>query len=162
MKNLFKFDDLHFDREVVAITILSTLLLLVDFYQRLTPRKEIDRVALYLLVPLLVILLAFRKSPREFGFQLGDWKAGLAITAIFIVIAAPLLWFVVRGDAFYGQLLQRPVERRRTYLDLPGPDRLGVLLPRFPALRIRSPFRRQRLVAAIRSLRHGPRRQARR
>ncbi len=102
MKNLFKFDDLHFDREVVAITILSTLLLLVDFYQRLTPRKEIDRVALYLLVPLLVILLAFRKSPREFGFQLGDWKAGLAITAIFIVIAAPLLWFVVRGDASMG------------------------------------------------------------
>lgn len=102
MRKLFKFElfkfDLDFDREIVAITILSTLLLMVDYYQRLTPRKELDRVALYLLIPLLVIVLAFRKSPREYGFQWGDWRAGLALTAIVIALAAPVLWFIARSD----------------------------------------------------------------
>jgi membrane protease YdiL (CAAX protease family) len=97
MRKLFTFD-LKFDREVVAITILSTLLLMVDYYQRFTPNKAFDRVALYLLIPLGVILLAFRKSPREYGFTWGDWPAGFALTAIIIAIAAPILWLVARSD----------------------------------------------------------------
>jgi membrane protease YdiL (CAAX protease family) len=97
MRKLFDFD-LKFDREIVAITILSTLLIMVDYYNRLTPLKAIDRVALYLLIPLGVILLAFRKSPREYGFQWGDWRAGFALTAIIIAIAAPILWFIARSD----------------------------------------------------------------
>ena len=98
MRKLFKFD-LNFDREVVALTILSTLLLMVDYYQRLTPSKELDRLGLYLLIPLLVIVLAFRKSPRDYGFQWGDWRAGLALTAIVIALAAPIIWVAVRSDA---------------------------------------------------------------
>ncbi len=127
MRKLFKFElfkfDLDFDREIVAITILSTLLLMVDYYQRLTPRKELDRVALYLLIPLLVIVLAFRKSPREFGFQWGDWRAGLALTAIVIAAAAPVLWFIARSDPamlrYYAQQWSAaaPVF---TFLDLIG------------------------------------------
>jgi membrane protease YdiL (CAAX protease family) len=97
MRKLFSFD-LKFDREVVALTILSTLLLMVDYYERLTPRKEIDRLGLYLLIPLLVIVLAFRKSPREYGFQWGDWRAGLALTGLICALAAPILWFIARGD----------------------------------------------------------------
>lgn len=96
-QRLFDFD-LKFDREIVAITILSTLLLMVDYYNRLTPLKVVDRVALYLLIPIGVILLAFRKSPRVYGFQLGDWRAGLALTAIVIAVAIPILWFIARAD----------------------------------------------------------------
>ena len=98
MRKLFKFD-LNFDREVVALTILSTLLLMVDYYQRFTPSKELDRLGLYLLIPLLVIMLAFRKSPRDYGFQWGDWRGGLALTAIVIALAAPIIWVAVRSDA---------------------------------------------------------------
>ena len=94
MRKLFDFGDLDFDREVVAITILSTLLIMVDFYERLTPVKAIDRVALYLLIPLGVILFAFRKSPREYGFQWGDWRAGLTLTGLVIAVGAPILWWV--------------------------------------------------------------------
>ena len=97
MNKLFHFD-LKFDREVVAITILSTLLLMVDFYQRITPVAVIDRVALYLLLPLGVIVFAFRKPVREYGFTWGDWKAGFALTAIICAIAAPILWFIARSD----------------------------------------------------------------
>ncbi|HEX9595349.1 MAG TPA: CPBP family intramembrane glutamic endopeptidase [Anaerolineales bacterium] len=127
MRKLFKFElfkfDLDFDREIVAITILSTLLLMVDYYQRLTPRKELDRVALYLLIPLLVIVLAFRKSPREFGFQWGDWRAGLALTAIVIALAAPVLWFVARSDPTMLQYYAKQWSAAApvfTFLDLIG------------------------------------------
>jgi membrane protease YdiL (CAAX protease family) len=106
MRKLFDFD-LKFDREIVAITILSTLLIMVDYYNRLTPLKVVDRVALYLLIPLGVILFAFRKSPKEYGFQWGDWRAGLALTTIVIAIAIPILWFVARSDpamvAYYAE-----------------------------------------------------------
>ncbi|MEX1247023.1 MAG: CPBP family intramembrane glutamic endopeptidase [Anaerolineales bacterium] len=98
MRKLLDFD-LKFDREVVIITIASTLLLMVDFYNRLTPLKALDRFILYLLIPLAIILLIFRKPPREYGFQWGDWRAGLALTAIIIAIAVPVIWFVARGDA---------------------------------------------------------------
>lgn len=122
MRKLFDFD-LKFDREVVAITILTTLLLMVDFYERLTPIVIIDRVALYLVIPLLVIILGFRKSPREYGFQWGDWRAGLALTAIVIVIAAPILWFVARNDpamvAYYADNWG-PAAPLITFLDLIG------------------------------------------
>lgn len=97
MRKLFHFD-LDFDRETVALTILSTLLLMVDYYQRLTPIKALDRVGLYLIIPLLTIIFVFRKSPREYGFQWGDWRAGLALTAIVIAIAAPILWYVARSS----------------------------------------------------------------
>ncbi|MEX1071423.1 MAG: hypothetical protein WEC37_02255, partial [Anaerolineales bacterium] len=97
MRKLFSFD-LKFDREIVAITILTTLLLMVDFYERLTPVVVIDRVAMYLIIPLLVIVLVFRKPVRDYGFQWGDWRAGLALTAIVIVIAVPILWFVAHND----------------------------------------------------------------
>ncbi|MCW5876270.1 MAG: CPBP family intramembrane metalloprotease [Anaerolineales bacterium] len=123
MRALFKLDDLHFDREVVAITILSTLLLMVDYYERLTPLKALDRVGLYLIVPLLVIILAFRKRPAEFGFQLGDWKAGLALTALVIALAAPLLWYLAQSNAslqhYYARQwgTEAPV---LTFLDLIG------------------------------------------
>ena len=105
MRKLFDFD-VKFDREVVALTILSTLLIMVDYYEQLTPYKELDRVALYLVIPLGAIVLGFRKSPKEYGFQWGDWRAGLALTGIVVAIAAPILWFVGRGSPamveYYG------------------------------------------------------------
>jgi membrane protease YdiL (CAAX protease family) len=89
---------LQLDWKIAVLAVVSTLLLLVDHYYTLTSRKELDRTVLYLLVPLLITLFVFRESPREYGFQLGDWKAGIAITAVSILVIAPILWFVTRGD----------------------------------------------------------------
>jgi len=91
-------EKLSFDWKVVTITIVSTLLLMVDYYHRLTEYKYWDRVILYLLVPLIIILLLFRENPKEFGFSLGDWKAGLLITAIGILLMAPVIYFLGHGD----------------------------------------------------------------
>jgi len=90
---------LQFDWKIVTVTIVSTLLLMVDYYHRLTPNKGYDRIILYLVIPLLVIVLVFRDDPRDYGFTFGDWKAGLVITAIAILLIAPVLWLVARGGA---------------------------------------------------------------
>lgn len=81
--------------EAPLITILSTLLLTVDAYHRLTPRKEFDRLILYLFIPLLVIFLS-RKRPADYGFRLGNWKLGLGITLLAVLITTPVLFLVVR------------------------------------------------------------------
>ena len=108
MRGLLKFD-LHIDREAAAITIISTLLLMVDYYHNISGVTVIDRVGLYLIVPLGIIIFAQRKHPREYGFTFGDWKAGLTLTGIVIAIGAPILWLASRVDPsiqkYYGDQL---------------------------------------------------------
>jgi membrane protease YdiL (CAAX protease family) len=98
MRSLFQ-PAIRFDWKVVTITILSTLLLMLDYYHRFTAWKGVDRTILYLIVPLIVILFVFRENPKDYGFQLGDWKAGLIITLGAIVIMAPIIYWLGRGDA---------------------------------------------------------------
>ncbi len=92
-------EHLHFDWKVVTVTILSTLLLMVDYYHTLTPSKLIDRTILYLVIPLLVVLILFRENPVKYGFSLGDWKIGLLLSLIGIVLIAPVLWLTAHGGA---------------------------------------------------------------
>jgi membrane protease YdiL (CAAX protease family) len=105
MKHLLG-ERLHFDWKVVTITILSTLLLMVDYYHFLTPAKHWDRLILYLVIPLIVILLLFREYPREYGLTFGDWKAGLALTAIGILFMAPIIYALGRSDASMQEYYQ--------------------------------------------------------
>jgi membrane protease YdiL (CAAX protease family) len=99
LRKWLRLDELKFDREIVAITIASTLLLMVDYYYSLTPVPVIDEVGLYLLIPLAMIIFGFRRPVREYGFALGDWKAGLAITGAAVLVMAPILWLIGRSDS---------------------------------------------------------------
>src|SRR5512145_3053500 len=91
-------EKLHFDWKIVTITVVSTLLLMVDYYNRLTPYKYWDRVLLYLVIPLFFTLFIFRENPKEYGFGLGDWKAGLLITGIGVLFMAPVIYYLGSGD----------------------------------------------------------------
>ncbi|MEP7137822.1 MAG: CPBP family intramembrane glutamic endopeptidase [Chloroflexota bacterium] len=91
-------EKLKFDWKIVTITIVSTLLLMLDYYHQFTPYKYWDRVILYLVIPLLVIVFLFRENPKEYGFGLGDWKAGLIITALGILFMAPVIYYLGHGD----------------------------------------------------------------
>lgn len=95
----FIFRPLRFDWKIVLITVISTLLVIINAYHTLTPGKLFDGILLFLLSPLLVILVVFHESPREYGFTLGDWRAGLVITLGGIVIMTPIIWFLGRGNA---------------------------------------------------------------
>ena len=91
-------EKLKFDWKIVTITIVSTLSFMMDYYHRFTPYKYWDRVILYLVIPLLIIVLFFRENPTEYGFSLGDWKAGLVITALGILIMAPIIYYLGSDD----------------------------------------------------------------
>lgn len=112
----------RFDWKIVTITIVSTLLLMVDHYHKMTEFKYWDRVILYLVVPMAITLLIFRENPREYGFSFGDWKAGLLITGIGILVMAPVIYYLGRSDesmnSYYKPFLQGLPWT--TFLDLIG------------------------------------------
>ncbi len=89
--------ELGMDWKPVVVIVVSTLALVVDHYHRIFASKAYDRLFLYLGVPLLVILLLFRESPARYGFQLGDWKAGLALTALGCGGMTLVMLFVARS-----------------------------------------------------------------
>jgi membrane protease YdiL (CAAX protease family) len=44
------------------------------------------------------ILIVFHENPRNYGFTLGDWKAGSIITLIAIALIAPILWIITKSS----------------------------------------------------------------
>lgn len=114
--------NLRFDWKTVTLTVVSTLVLMVDAYHRMTPHKWLDRTILYLFVPLFFILIVFREHPRDYGLTLGDWRAGMILTALGILLIAPILWFLTRANAnmqdYYRQQLNGLPWS--TFLDLLG------------------------------------------
>ncbi|HNN12883.1 MAG TPA: CPBP family glutamic-type intramembrane protease [Anaerolineales bacterium] len=115
-------EKLGFDWKILAVTVASTLMLILDRYHQWTAQKYLDRFILYLFVPLLVILVFFREDPRGYGFSLGDWRLGVTLTFIGILIAAPIIYYFGRGDeavrAYYERFL--PGLPWSTFLDLFG------------------------------------------
>jgi uncharacterized protein len=66
----------------------------------------IERVFVFGLVPLLVVLVGFRDRPSRYGLTLGDWRAGLLLVALGLAVMAPIVaWFTSLPDAraFYAQ-----------------------------------------------------------
>ena len=115
-------EKLTFDWKIVSITIISTLLLMMDYYHRFTAHKYWDRVILYLVIPLMIIVIFFRENPKEYGFSLGDWKAGLVITAIGILIMAPVIYYLGSGNPSMQDYYKPYVKGLpwNTFLDLIG------------------------------------------
>ncbi len=115
-------EKLNFDWKIVTVTIVSTLLLIVDHYHKLTPYKYWDRVILYLVIPLLLTLVLFRENPREYGLSFGDWQLGLVFTMLGILFMAPIIYYLGNGDEsmrmYYGRFL--PGLPWTTFLDLIG------------------------------------------
>ncbi len=88
------------DWKISVMTVVSTLLILTDYYFNYLPNKPVERVVTFLVIPLLIILIVFRENPARYGLQLGDWKAGLVITGGAMLVATPIIWLAVRysGD----------------------------------------------------------------
>jgi membrane protease YdiL (CAAX protease family) len=121
MKYLFG-EKLRFDWKIVTVTIVSTLLLMVDHYHEITRLKYWDRVILYFIIPLLIILILFRENPKEYGFSPGDWKLGLTYTVICILVMAPIIYYLGSGDVSMKKYYE-PYLRGlpwTTFLDLIG------------------------------------------
>jgi len=48
----------------------------------------------YFIFPLLIIKLIFKERIKDYGISFGDYKTGIKITLIFLVIMLPLIWIV--------------------------------------------------------------------
>lgn len=90
-------------RPAVAI-VTTVLVLLADYHRNLLPADilysrdpaamrtvAIERFGLFGIVPLAIVLALFRDDPRRFGLRLGDWRAGVAIVAVGLLVLAPIV-----------------------------------------------------------------------
>jgi len=115
-------EKLILDWKVVTVTIVSTLLLIIDSYYAFTDYKYWDRLIFYFVIPLLIIIFLFHENPKEYGFSFGDWKLGLTYTALGILFMAPIIYFLGSGNAdmkaYYERLV--PGLPWTTFLDLIG------------------------------------------
>jgi len=91
---------LRMDWRVVTAIVISTLALTAAYYHRIFENVVYDRLLFYLGVPLLAILIIFRESPARYGFRVGDWKAGLALTVVGCTVSAILATGVAGSTSF--------------------------------------------------------------
>ncbi len=106
----------------MIITIVSLVLLVFDGYRSITPYKYLDRAIIYLGIPLLLITVVFREHPREYGFTPGDWKAGVVLTLLGILVMAPILFVFGQQDEALNRYYRSHTEGLpwTTFLDLVG------------------------------------------
>ncbi len=99
MRQRFTVGGVTFDLRLTLLVIVGTILPMLDWYNhRIFSLKAHDRLVLYFVAPMAVILLLFREHPREYGWRWGRWREGLAWTLGVAVVIAPLLWFVARTE----------------------------------------------------------------
>lgn len=80
--------------------VVGVLLITLDYYntwvpvssqQELLRAKSVESLLFYLVAPLIMIA-AFGDSPREYGFRIGDWRAGLLWALGSTLLALPVLY----------------------------------------------------------------------
>jgi membrane protease YdiL (CAAX protease family) len=97
---------LGFDARVVQLVCVSTLVLLLSFYRSsfefgtFSVPREYSRFVLELLIPMAIVLLVWRESPRRYGWQLGTWQLGLPITLAAIAVMAVVILLIGRQPDF--------------------------------------------------------------
>jgi membrane protease YdiL (CAAX protease family) len=109
IRRLFSIDA-RLNWRIAVLTVVSTLVIIVERYNQLTKWETLDRFILFFAIPMSIIVLVFRENPRDYGFQLGDWRTGLVLTIGSILFIAPVIYFLARTDpsmkSYYDWQLQ--------------------------------------------------------
>jgi membrane protease YdiL (CAAX protease family) len=102
-----------------AAVAIATIVLLVDFSRILLPAAVVaagrspdglrgialERLLVFVVIPLAVVLLAFRDRPQRYGLTLGDVAAGASLMLVGVAVMTPIvLWFATLPDvrAYYA------------------------------------------------------------
>jgi membrane protease YdiL (CAAX protease family) len=99
-----------FDARIVQIVFVATVVLLIAFNNRFV-QAEYDHFFLEFLVPLAIIVLAWREDPRRFGLRLGDWRLGLPVVVIGIPVMAAVIWYLSGLTDFHAYYSQQSGDR---------------------------------------------------
>lgn len=89
-------------RASVAV-LAMTAIVITDLLDALLPQglpqggvlgltaTSIERFALFLLVPLAIVVLGFRDAPARYGLTLGDWRWGAGLLLAGLVVMTPII-----------------------------------------------------------------------
>ncbi|TET54846.1 MAG: CPBP family intramembrane metalloprotease [Anaerolineales bacterium] len=100
-----RLNQLKMDWKVVTTIVVSTLLLVLHHYRRPWDYWPANSLFYWLVIPLVFIMIVYRERPSEYGFRLGDWKAGLALTAAAWAGITLMMFVLARTDvlqSYYG------------------------------------------------------------
>lgn len=124
---------LKLDVRFHIVVFASTMLLLVDEYRWIVPASMFgsslrghaaDSLIYYLLIPVVFVVFLFRDSLRDYGFQLGDWRAGLKWTAGVLLVLAPVL-FIAANTSEVQEYYSRSDRSTVDVLLVSGADLFG-------------------------------------
>ncbi len=117
---------IEFDLKLTLIIIMGTILPMIDYYgHRITGVKAYDRLVLYFIIPMAVILIIFRDKPADYGFHIGQWRKGLFWTAIGCLGMGIVLWFVARTPAMQSYYTAKAPENSAFLIYITAADLFG-------------------------------------
>jgi membrane protease YdiL (CAAX protease family) len=110
----FRLAGLELPVRATIVVVAVILLVIFDFQRTFIPDalvrydrnpgmqrlQALDRVALYLCVPLLIVLAGFRDRPARYGIRLGDWRWGLGLTVAGCVAMTPIVLLIAAAPDF--------------------------------------------------------------
>lgn len=102
------FFGLHLPLRASAAIVVVTLAVLFDYSRTFIPEpiralglgaeglryQSIERLVLFLLVPLAVVVLGFRDAPGRYGLRLGNWRWGIGLIAVGCAAMTPVVMFL--------------------------------------------------------------------
>ena len=102
-------------RATVAITVM-VLVVIFDYSRTFVPPELIafdrnpamqriqalDRLLLFMVVPLAIVLLAFRDRPSRYGLRLGEWRWGLGLAIAGCAVMTPIVLALAAVPDFRG------------------------------------------------------------
>ena len=115
-----------FDVRLTFLIVFATFVPMLDYYDySLTGTKAYDRFALYLILPLAIILFLFRERPAAYGFRLGRWRTGLGWTLAGSALMALVLLVVAQTPAMQTFYEERAHDTVWRLLFMTGVDLIG-------------------------------------
>ncbi len=94
---------LNIDWKIAVITIVSTLLITVDYYYSPTSGNHFDSILLFIVIPFGITVFIFKEKPSDYGFKIGDWKTGLLLVILGLLFMAPIIWVLgTRNSDMHG------------------------------------------------------------
>jgi membrane protease YdiL (CAAX protease family) len=116
----------EFDLKLSFLIVYSTVVPMIDYYNHhITGTKAYDRLILYFIIPMFIIVFVLRMPPRDFGFQIGNWRVGLLWTLVGCLGMAVILWFVGRTPGMQQYYSARAPQEIGRLIYLNGVDLFG-------------------------------------
>jgi membrane protease YdiL (CAAX protease family) len=96
------------------VIVAVTLVVIFDFQRTLIPDElvrydrnpgmqrlqALSRLVLFFVVPLLIVVAAFRDRPSRYGLRLGDWRWGLALAVAGCAVMTPVVLVLAGAPDF--------------------------------------------------------------